>query len=74
MAQLTASVANSFVPTGVMVEGLSAAAVFVVLPADQTIPAATKRTLSGRQVTECDGSFPDAETFGDVTLVTMQGT
>ncbi|CAE7430262.1 nup98 [Symbiodinium natans] len=72
VAQMKADVADSFVPTGVAVQSLSTAAVFTVLAADRVIPAPTKRTLSGHGVTECAGIFPEAETFGDITLATME--
>ena len=72
MAQLKSDVTNTFVPTGMAVEGLSTAAVYLVLPANRSLPAPAKRILSGHGVTECAETFPEAETFGDISLVTMK--
>ena len=51
MAQLKSDITNSFVPTGMAVEGLSTAAVYLVLSASRSLPAPAKRILSGHGVT-----------------------
>jgi len=68
---------EGFVPTGKKVQSLTAAEVWVVLPADRLPPAPTRRVMSGNELTECDvgsgGDLPEADTFGDIALVTMTG-
>ncbi|CAE7037102.1 nup98 [Symbiodinium sp. CCMP2592] len=68
---------EGFVPTGKKVQGLTAAEVWVVLPAERLPPAPTWRVMSGNDLTECDvgsgGDLPEADTFGDIALVTMTG-
>ncbi|CAJ1358874.1 unnamed protein product [Effrenium voratum] len=67
---------QGFVPTGVHVEELSMAEVYVVVRADQPPPGPTRRTMSGHGLTECEAgssaALLEANTFGDIALVTMK--
>jgi len=66
---------GAFVPTGIAVQGLSTASVYLIIPPGDVAPGPTRRTLSGQGVTECEEVFPESEVFGDITLAAMrQGT
>eukprot|EP00913_Durusdinium_trenchii_P015077 g14139.t1 len=74
LATMQALDTAQFVSTSVNLEAITSPEIYVLLPSSQIIPSPSKMVLSGQQVTECDHVFPESETIGDITLVTMSGS